>query len=144
MFTRIHDVEQLFETLNLFRHGMEGRCTGSGQRHHRQAPEAMPLTNIYDDDTMLVFQAEMAGFTKDDVTIHLHGKHLEIKGEPTPIAPEGYTVHRQDRLTKGFSRSFTLPVEIDAERATSSLENGILTLTLLKAGKAQKREITIQ
>ena len=146
MFTRVHDVEQIFGALNLFRYGMEDCCSGSSHSHNgRIRPEtALPLTTIYDYGEALLFQAEIPGLTKDDLTIQLQGTHLEIKGEPKDVAPEGYKVHRQDRATSGFSRTYRLPVEIDGEQVTSSLENGILTLTLPKLEKTRKREIAIQ
>ena len=145
MFTRVHDVEQMFGALNHFRHGRghSGLASTPSRRRRGQAVQ-QPLTNIYDDGDALLFQAEIVGVAKEDLTIELQGKDLKIKGEPKNIAPDGYTVHRQDRSHVGFSRSYVLPVEIDVERVTSSLDNGILTLNLPKAEKAKKREIKIQ
>jgi HSP20 family protein len=144
MFARVHDVDQMFGTLNLFRHGMEDFFLGPYQGHKGAPVTSAPLTNIYDDGDAFLFQAELAGVSKDDLTIELQGKHLEIKGERKNNAPEGYTVHRQGRLSGYFSRSYTLPVAVDAEKVKTTLENGILTLTLPKAEEARKRQIMIQ
>ena len=145
MFTRVHDVEQMFGALNHFHHGRvrSGSASAPSRRGRGQATQ-QPLTNIYDEGDVLLFEAEIAGVAKGDLTIELQGKNLEIKGEPKNITPDGYTIHRHDRSLAGFSRSYVLPVEVDVERVTSSLENGILTLNLPKAEKAKKREIKIQ
>ena len=145
MLTRVHDVEQMFGTLNLFRQGLGGRCSGTAPsgKERGHCSGSSPLTTVYDLGDTFLLQAVVAGVAKDDLTIQLQGKHLEIKGEPLSTVPKGYTIHSQGRPTSGFTRSYTLPVEIDGERVTSSLENGILTLSLPKAEKAKKRQITI-
>lgn len=145
MFARFHDVDQLFGAFNLFNRDME-RFFSAGFPYRTTAREAvtsMPLTNIYDNGESLLFQAEIPGIAKDDLVIQLHGKHLEVKGERKHETPEGYDVHRQDLPTGNFTRFYTLPVEVDADKVTSSLDDGILTITLPKAAVAQKKQIAI-
>ena len=146
MFARVHDVDQMFGTLNLFRHGMEDFFPSPCYNRSNQGASvaSAPLTNIYDDGDAFLLQAELAGVTKDDLTIELQGKHLEIRGERKNTAPKGYTIHRQGRLTGIFSRAYTLPVAVDVDKVKTTLENGILTLILPKAEEAKKKQITIQ
>jgi HSP20 family protein len=58
--------------------------------------------------------------------------------------PEGYTAHRRERGSTEFTRSFTLPVEINADRVEARLANGILHLVLPKTETAKPRQISIQ
>lgn len=143
MFTRVHDVDQLFGTFNLFNRNLDRffRANSPGQARELLA---IPSTNIYDNGDSLLFQAELPGVAKDDLTIQLQGKHLEIRGERRHEVPEGYDVHRQDMPTGEFVRFYTLPVEVDADKVKSSLTDGILTITLPKAVAAQKKQILIQ
>ncbi len=145
MFTRVHDVDQLFGTFNLLNRNLD-RFLKAGLPYQGQAGELMatPTTNIYDNGDSLLFQAELPGVSKGDLTIQLQGKHLEIKGERKHEVPDGYDVHRQDMATGQFVRFYTLPVEVDADKVKSSLEDGILTITLPKAVTAKKKQILIQ
>ncbi|HRF91211.1 MAG TPA: Hsp20 family protein, partial [Desulfobacter postgatei] len=55
----------------------------------------------------------------------------------------GYKLHRNERSSTTFSRSFTLPDEVDAEKVDATLKDGILYLTLPKSEAAKPRQITI-
>ena len=147
MFTRVDDVEQMFGAFNLFRHGMED-CfladrIGDGGCKRREA-EPKLVTNVYDNGEALVMQVAVAGLAKEDLAIQLQGKHLVIKAGGKNDGPEGYTVHRQGIASRSLARAYTLPLDIAGSKVTSSLDNGILTLTLPKAEEAKARDITIQ
>ena len=57
--------------------------------------------------------------------------------------PEGFKPHRNERSAATFSRSFTLPDEVDAQKVDATLKDGILYLTLPKSEAAKPRQITI-
>lgn len=81
--------------------------------------------------------------TKDDLNIKIQGNYLEISGTRKSDAPEGYKVHRAEREAATFTRSFTLPSEIDAEKVNASLSDGILSLTLPKIEAAKPKQVSI-
>ncbi|HGY12381.1 MAG TPA: Hsp20 family protein, partial [Desulfobacterales bacterium] len=51
--------------------------------------------------------------------------------------------HRSERGTSTFSRSFTLPDDVDADKVEAQLKDGILYLTLPKSEVAKPKQITI-
>jgi HSP20 family protein len=67
-----------------------------------------------------------------------------LSGTRKADSPKGYKAHRVERGTSSFSRSFTLPAEVDAERVEAVLKEGILTLVLPKAEAARPRQISIK
>ena len=147
MFTQVHDVEQMFGALNLFRHGANDGLTGALRRPGSCQPKEAEIklaTNVYDNGESLVVQVEVAGVAKEDLSIQLQGKHLTIKGNRKNVGPHDYAIHRQDIVSCSFSRAYTLPLVVAGSKVTSSLVNGILTLTLPKAEEAKVRDITIQ
>ena len=81
---------------------------------------------------------------KTDLKIKIQGNYLEIGGTRTVDKPEGYKVHRSERGTERFSRSFTLPDEVDADMVSATLKDGILYLTLPKSEAAKPRQIEIK
>jgi HSP20 family protein len=69
---------------------------------------------------------------------------LTVTGERRADAPEGYSVHRQERLPARFSRGFQLPVKVDGAGITAALKDGVLTVTMPKAAESQPRQITVK
>jgi HSP20 family protein len=51
--------------------------------------------------------------------------------------------HRVERTYGTFTRTFTLPTQVDSEKVRAAFENGILTLTVPKAEAAKPRKIEI-
>jgi HSP20 family protein len=72
---------------------------------------------------------------------------LTISGEKEPSAgkevrPEAY--HRSERAAGSFVRSFTLPAEVEQEKAEAEYKNGLLRIRLPKAETAKPRQITVK
>jgi HSP20 family protein len=103
-----------------------------------------PRANLVDAGTNLVLSAEVPGVSERDVKLTLSQEVLTIAGERMSAAPEGYSVHRQERPAVTFSRSFALPCRVNPERTNASVKNGILTVTLEKMSDAIPRQISIK
>lgn len=102
-----------------------------------------PRMHLFDTGKALLVKADLPGLTEKDLQISLNQDVLTVNGERKAEALEGYTVHRKERQSARFSRSFTLPSKVDPEKTTAVLKNGVLTLTLVKATEAQPRQITV-
>jgi HSP20 family protein len=105
---------------------------------------AWPRVNTYDTGQSLVLEADIPGMTQKDLRLTVNENTLTIEGERKNDAPEGYSVHRQERGGFRFSRSFTLPFKADAERSEATVKDGVLTVTVPKAKEAQPRQITVR
>jgi HSP20 family protein len=102
-----------------------------------------PRFHLFDVGNALVVKADLPGLAEKDLQISLNQDVLTLSGERKPDAHEGCTVHRKERASLRFSRSFTLPSKVDPEKTTAALKNGVLTLTLSKAPEAQPRQIAV-
>lgn len=98
---------------------------------------------LHDTGDNLEVVAELPGITKEDLHVKIQGNYLEISGSRKNDTPEGYKVHRKERHETTFSRSFTLPYEVDADKVEANLTNGVLTMTLPKADAAKAKQITV-
>jgi HSP20 family protein len=105
---------------------------------------AWPRIALYDSGSELRLRAEVPGLSEKDLDISVEQSSLTIRGERATEAPEGYSVHRQERGNRSFARSFTLPCRVDAERATANLKNGVLEMTLPKVAEEQPRQIHVK
>jgi HSP20 family protein len=109
---------------------------------HRSA--SYPPSNLYDTGTAFVIEAELPGLTDKDVEITLTQDVLRLSGQRKVDAPEGYSVHRQERAPFRFSRSYALPAKVDPERVGAALRDGVLVITLEKAVEVKPRRIQVK
>jgi HSP20 family protein len=104
----------------------------------------VPPVDIQENADAYLFHAELPGLTKDDINITLENNVLRLNGErkfEKDAKKENY--HRVERTYGNFTRTFTLPTQVDAENVQAAFENGILTITVPKAEQAKPRKIAI-
>lgn len=147
MFTRIGDFDRMFGAMDLLRNKMDRMFYDfdrqMGYKPRWSIEPGMPRTTLCDNGDSFEIKAEVPGVTKEDLNVKIQGNYLEIGGTRNPDAPEGYSVHRTERGALSFSRSFTLPADVDAAKVEATLSEGILYLTLPKAEIAKPRQITV-
>jgi HSP20 family protein len=110
----------------------------------RSAVPASAAVGFDDDGTNFVLRADVPGLTEKDFDISVAGSTVTLKGERKVEVPEGHSVHRRERQTVRFNKSFELPARIDADKVTATLKHGVLTLTLPKVAEAQPRQISVK
>lgn len=145
MFTRWSDIDRMFSVMDLMRENFD-KLSSSYNRPHGSSwilGDGVPRINLYDKGENFTIRAEVPGFTKDDLTIKIQGNYLEISGKRNSDVPEGYSVHRAERGTLSFSRSMTLPSDVDSSKVAATLKDGVLDLTLPKAEAAKPKMITV-
>jgi HSP20 family protein len=147
MFTRLSDIDMLLGNMNLLRNKLsslyydDDRFYGAG--YPWELSGGLPRTNLYEDGDNFQIMAEVPGLKKEDLQVKIQGNYLEIAGNRGSDVPEGYKIHKAERGTVSFSRSFTLPMDVDATRVEALLKNGMLYMTLPKAEAAKSKKIAI-
>jgi HSP20 family protein len=111
---------------------------------HPEAESWKPAVDILERDGNLILCAEIPGVTEKDIDLKLEGNVLTIKGEKkqSPQA-DGFTVYQLESFYGQFSRSFTLPETVDAEKISASYRNGVLTVTLPQKPEVKPRSIKV-
>lgn len=97
-----------------------------------------------DDGKQFTLIAELPGVKQEDLKVSLHNDTLTISAARRIELPEGYKAHRRERPSMQFSRSFTLPAKIDADKTQAELKDGVLKLTLERAAEVQPRLIAVK
>ncbi len=147
MWTRIRDFDRMFQAMDLLNSRLNGMYQNVDRPRLPAAgwgiTESGPRTNMYDKGEALEIRVEVPGIQREDLSIKLQGNYLEIKGARKAENPEGYSMHRVERGAASFTRSFTLPSEVDAAKVEATLKDGILTLVLDKAEPAKPKQIVI-
>ena len=138
----IRDFSVLHNQMNrLFEDAMG---TWLGESNGRGNTNWVPLADIYENDNDLIVRAELPGVDPKMVDLRVENNVLTIRGE-RPFEPnvEQENYHRLERSYGTFSRSFTLPATIDADKIRAEYRDGILNLTLPKSEKAKPKRIQI-
>jgi HSP20 family protein len=117
-----------------------------GQLVGTDAPGWTPPVDLYETAGGFVLTAEVPGLTRQQVDIQAEETRVIIRGErasgPGSQVPcEQY--HRVERGHGRFSRAFVLPEPIDVEGITADLKDGLLTVTIPKAGGHGARRVEI-
>jgi len=109
-----------------------------------EAEQWAPRVDIRETDDALLVQAELPGIDKKDIHLAVKDGVLTLSGErryEKDVKEEH--VHRAERAYGCFSRSFSLPTSIDADKVDASMKNGVLEVRLPKRESAKPKAITI-
>jgi HSP20 family protein len=130
------DIDSLFE--NLLRGN--GRPTTS----LAEAQAAwFPTVNLSDNAECFRVTADLPGMEKKDVTVAVEEDRLVLSGSRAEEKEEkGRNWYRRERSSGQFRREIPLACEVDANKATATMHNGVLTVELPKKAEAvQKRRV---
>lgn len=116
-------------------------------RFTRPISETFPLLNAWADGEAFYVETEIPGYGLDDLDITLAGDELTIATrddfQPKACSAPGEPI-RCERRRAAFSRMVQLPEEVDADRVSARLVNGVLTVTLPRTPDHQPRRIAVQ
>ena len=102
-----------------------------------------PAVDVHEDAQKIVLVVDLPGIDQKDVEINVEDNVLTLKGERKPEKVEGEAFRRYERAYGVFTRTFTLPRTVAADKVTAEMKAGVLTLTLPKRAEAQPRQIKI-
>jgi len=97
----------------------------------------IPSVDIIENDDSFVIKAELPEVKKEDVKVSIDKNILTFSGERrTELKDE--KEHRIERSYGSFSRSFSLPDNIDDTKISAENKDGMLYLTIPKAEAKEK------
>ena len=104
-----------------------------------------PAVDIHESPDALTITAELAGLKPEEVEITVENQVLTLAGERKfERETMGETLHRVERAYGAFSRSFTLPATVQADKVEAKFDQGVLTVTLPKAEASKPRKVKVQ
>ncbi|MEX0715132.1 MAG: Hsp20/alpha crystallin family protein [Planctomycetaceae bacterium] len=102
-----------------------------------------PPIDIFDTDDGLVLHADLPGVSTDTLELQVQDNKLTLFGRvQSPAPPEARGVHREYEEGDYF-RSFILSDDVDHERISARMSNGVLVVTLPRAARPAPRRIPI-
>ena len=136
---------------------------------HDVPPGLAPYAvDIREDAEHVYIEAELPGFTKDQIDVTIDKQILTITADRSETSDQtqaetaGETVSAEtteqneiiepasesewllrERRFHRFQRAFTMPDTIDSSAVNAKLENGVLSITLNKTPQSKPRKVTI-
>jgi HSP20 family protein len=99
--------------------------------------------DVYATSDEVVVEAILPGVKPEEVDITMEGNTLTIAGDTSAMIPDREGLLLQEIRRGRFSRTLTLPAGLEADKATATFEDGILTLRIPKAEQVKPRQIKI-
>ena len=105
----------------------------------------LPKIDLNEEVDTIHITAELPGLRKEDLSVQLDGQLLTLSGYKESHREEkrAHALLSECRFGS-FSRTITLPCEVDRDRIKAKCRNGVLKLTLPKTEDAKARQIKIQ
>ena len=111
----------------------------------RETTGFMPSTDVYRTNGNLVVKADLPGLKKDEVEVRVEGGFLVVRGERKEEKEEkGKEYYRSECSYGSFYRRVPLPDEVDPEKISAKVHDGVLEVTVPLPAAATKEAKKIQ
>ncbi|HET6328536.1 MAG TPA: Hsp20/alpha crystallin family protein [Planctomycetaceae bacterium] len=102
-----------------------------------------PPIDIFETDEGLVLHADLPGVSIKTLELQVQDNKLTLFGRVSPVVPPHARPLHQEYAVGDFLRSFILSDEVDHERITATMTNGVLKVVLPKAAQTKLRRIEV-
>ncbi|MBU0993183.1 MAG: Hsp20/alpha crystallin family protein [Proteobacteria bacterium] len=104
-----------------------------------------PVVDIYDNDNSIVFNADLPGVKKEDISVDMDGNILTLKATRNydkEINEKNF--YRKERAFGTFKRSFTLPENVNPETINAEFQDGVLKIEVAKPEEKKAKQIAVK
>ena len=99
--------------------------------------------DVYEDEDILYFEAELPGVKKEDVKVEFNGGHLSISGARTGQREAGKgKFFVSERCTGSFSRCFRIGDGYQNTKIAASFKDGVLSVQIPK--KEETKPVSVE
>ena len=103
-----------------------------------------PPVDVYEDEHNVTLKIEVPGIDEKDIDIRLENNTLTVHGERKIEKEEKEENYRRvERQYGSFTRTFTLPTTVDAEKVSANYDKGVLKVALPKKAEAKPKQIKV-
>ncbi|HLI97376.1 MAG TPA: Hsp20/alpha crystallin family protein [Candidatus Baltobacteraceae bacterium] len=111
----------------------------------RNASFAAPAMDCYEKDGKYVLDLAVPGYEAADVNVEVNGSTVTISGtHKDSEEKKAARYYRRELRTGSFTRTVTLPQDLDPEAVDATLNKGVLTVELKTAKPITPKKITVK
>lgn len=108
-------------------------------------PGLRPAADVVETEAGFEVTLDLPGVDPKAIQIQVQEEVLTVQADRRRAEPPGDgAVHRAERPTGTFYRSFALPGSVDGARVEARYDAGVLTVTLPKREEARPRTIQVK
>jgi HSP20 family protein len=101
-----------------------------------------PLADVYETEDAYLVEIEVPGIKREDIDLQIVANELTISGEFKERERAGWLRSRTRRIGR-FEYRAILPQDVDPEKISAELSDGVLTVKVAKSETAKPRRISI-
>ncbi|WP_164963790.1 Hsp20/alpha crystallin family protein [Rubrivivax sp. JA1026] len=107
-------------------------------------PALLPPVDVVEDATGITLYADLPGVPRENLHLRVEGDQLMLEAEMALALPQALQPQHAEVQLSRYRRGFTLSKELDAEKVSAELSQGVLRVRIPKAEHAQPRKIAVQ
>lgn len=107
--------------------------------------EGQLTVDVYKDGENIVIQSTVAGVKPEDVEVSITPESVAIRGKrerSSEVEEKDYFY--QECFWGSFSRSVILPYEVDPDKSTASIKDGVLTVKMPRLNRQKAKKVKIK
>jgi HSP20 family protein len=116
--------------------------TKNGKADHTRGIVFEPRVDIAEVGEELLLYVDLPGVKPEDVDVRFENRELQIHGKVTPPASKPHCL-LNEYAVGDYYRVFSITDDIDAEKISAGLKDGVLTVHLPKVEAVKQRRITV-
>lgn len=107
--------------------------------------QGFPPVNMKETPEGVTIEVLAPGIDPEKIEVSVLRNKVVVSGERPAIAgdetPE--TWHRNERVSGRFTRTLTLPTEVDPDKVSATSRDGLISISMPKAESARPRRIAV-
>ncbi len=104
-----------------------------------------PRTDIFENKNDIVIISEMSGVDEKGLDVSFEDKIISFAGTiDSEIESHDYRSLREEFINGRYERSFSVLADINVDKISAKMKNGVLTVLLPKSEKVKPRKIKIK
>ena len=117
-------------------------ATATKSEENREAA-LMPPVDVVEDSAGITLYADLPGVSREALHVRVEDDTLYIEGDLGLKIPESMESSHAEVGLPRYRRVFTLSKELDSNKVSAELKQGVLKLRIPKADHAQPKRIQI-
>lgn len=106
--------------------------------------ESMPRIDVIEKDEEIVLLAEVPGVDRKDLDVSMTDSTVTIKGKTNHrTETENASYYCSEIVHGAFSRTVSLPSEVNVEKAKAQFKDGMLEIDMPKTEKSRRRTLKL-
>jgi HSP20 family protein len=103
-----------------------------------------PSIDLYEEENNIKVKAELPGIKKEDISVKVTEDTLTVSGKKSSRKEINKENYYTKEISEGsYTRTISLPAEVDREKVKASYKDGVLEIELPKSPQKQAMEVNI-